>query len=371
VRVSTDAGLALSSQPVVAPDDPGFDELRFPAQPARGWGDPQLLFALAAAALTVACCGRAGWRPRLALCALVTAGLFGPAQRMVPVLPRDLFYPPSPALEALRRGQPDGRMFQMIPFTFSAELPTYYGLHDVRGYDALYPHRVARLLRVASDIGIQRTPMELLPSSRDVDLRLLGAMAVQYLTDWHTAPPELERMHYEGEELLARNHPFPIVRNPHFLPRARLVSGAIVEPDDERALVLLGDKGFPRATTAVLAEGEACPVLVPDAGTARIVTDEPDLVRIEVGPAVAGRLILTDTHFPGWVADVDGEPRPIERANVAFRAVRVQPGERVVTFTYRPDAFRLGALLSWVMAGLGAICLAWSWLRPRARPPGD
>jgi uncharacterized membrane protein YfhO len=68
---------------------------------------------------------------------------------------------------------------------------------------------------------------------------------------------------------------------------------------------------------------------------------------------------------------VDGEPRPIERANVAFRAVRVQPGERVVTFTYRPDAFRLGALLSWVMAGLGAICLAWSWLRPRARPPGD
>jgi hypothetical protein len=51
--------------------------------------------------------------------------------------------------------------------------------------------------------------------------------------------------------------------------------------------------------------------------------------------------------------------------------VRVQPGERVVTFTYRPDAFRLGALLSWVMAGLGAICLAWSWLRPRARPPGD
>ena len=57
-------------------------------------------------------------------------------------------------------------------------------------------------------------------------------------------------------------------------------------------------------------------------------------------------LVLVDTWFPGWIAEVDGRPRPILRANYLFRAVPVPVGRAVVRFDYRPRSLRIGAMLS-------------------------
>jgi len=47
-------------------------------------------------------------------------------------------------------------------------------------------------------------------------------------------------------------------------------------------------------------------------------------------------LILHDIYYPGWEAAVDGERRPILRANLLFRGVELSPGRHRVTFTFRP-----------------------------------
>jgi uncharacterized membrane protein YfhO len=59
-----------------------------------------------------------------------------------------------------------------------------------------------------------------------------------------------------------------------------------------------------------------------------------------------GYLVLTDTHYPGWQATVDGAPAEILVANHAFRAVVLGAGQHIVEFIYRPLSFRLGAWLT-------------------------
>ncbi|MFV1988240.1 MAG: hypothetical protein ACC682_13225 [Gemmatimonadota bacterium] len=82
---------------------------------------------------------------------------------------------------------------------------------------------------------------------------------------------------------------------------------------------------------------------------ARISSATDAEVRVQVHDVTAGAyLVLTDSHYPGWVARVDGVERPIEQANLFFRAVALQPGDREVTFSYRSRPFERGRAISLV-----------------------
>jgi uncharacterized membrane protein YfhO len=59
-----------------------------------------------------------------------------------------------------------------------------------------------------------------------------------------------------------------------------------------------------------------------------------------------GYLVLAYTHYPGWRATVDGRPREILRANYAFMALPLGPGEHRVILSYRPMSLALGAAIS-------------------------
>ena len=68
------------------------------------------------------------------------------------------------------------------------------------------------------------------------------------------------------------------------------------------------------------------------------------------GP-VPGVVVLTDAHFPGWSATVDGQPAPLHRANLNFRAVAVPAGEHTIEMRYAPAPLRRG----WGLAALGLV----------------
>ena len=57
-------------------------------------------------------------------------------------------------------------------------------------------------------------------------------------------------------------------------------------------------------------------------------------------------LILSETHYPGWQAKVDGQPVPIFRANYVLRAIPIPAGEHTVELTFRPLTFTIGAVVS-------------------------
>lgn len=70
--------------------------------------------------------------------------------------------------------------------------------------------------------------------------------------------------------------------------------------------------------------------------TAKIVSYKRNSVTLEVESSEHGVLVLHDIYYPGWEATVDGERRPVLRANLLFRGVEVPAGKHRVEFAFRP-----------------------------------
>jgi hypothetical protein len=104
------------------------------------------------------------------------------------------------------------------------------------------------------------------------------------------------------------------------------------------------------------------------AGTARIVTDDPEHIVIDVDAPARGFLVLADQYSPGWYASVNGVAALIVRANHTFRLVEVPAGHARVEFRYRPWSVVIGAAVSAATLAVVAVLL---WRnRRRARQAG-
>jgi len=110
----------------------------------------------------------------------------------------------------------------------------------------------------------------------------------------------------------------------------------------------------------------------PSPGTARIERYGADRVMISAQSDRGGYLVLTDAWFPGWTASVDGRDTRVERADHAFRAVKLGPGRHDVEFRYAPTSVRLGLALS-ALAAIVTGALAWpgatSWTTSLSSAP--
>ncbi len=130
-----------------------------------------------------------------------------------------------------------------------------------------------------------------------------------------------------------------VYENPRAVPRLVLVAASAVRPHDADAIlasgVLPAFDGRREALVEAVAP-EQVPSDVPFAGDLRVVAHGPDRVRIVVTTDRAGWVVFHEVADPGWAAWVDGDRRPIHRANVLFQAVRVDAGTREVVFDYAP-----------------------------------
>ncbi|MDX1438238.1 MAG: YfhO family protein, partial [Anaerolineales bacterium] len=85
-----------------------------------------------------------------------------------------------------------------------------------------------------------------------------------------------------------------------------------------------------------------------------LIVDESDQIILHLNTENDGWLLIADTWYPGWSAEVDGEPVEILRANFLFRAVEISEGAHEVEFVYRPQSFQWGL----VITAVTVLCLA-------------
>jgi hypothetical protein len=98
-------------------------------------------------------------------------------------------------------------------------------------------------------------------------------------------------------------------------------------------------------------------------------SERPEHVDLTCASASGGYAVVLDAAAPGWSAEVDGVPAPLEAADTVFRAVRVGPGEHRIAMRYRTPWLRAGAaiaLAAWIAWGAVVLVAARAPASPRA-----
>lgn len=150
-----------------------------------------------------------------------------------------------------------------------------------------------------------------------------------------------------------------VYRNPAALPRARVVHEVVQAPSDAELRKLHQDGAFDvRAKAAMLG---APPQLEPCEGGEEVsfASRQPSRVVLEVTMRCRGMVVLADTAFPGWRAEVDGRAAPVHEVDGALRGVVVERGSHRIEMTYRPASVTFGALMT--LTGVLGACLIRRW----------
>jgi hypothetical protein len=123
---------------------------------------------------------------------------------------------------------------------------------------------------------------------------------------------------------------------------AKFLLAAGFDPDRE---VLLHDA--PEAVRPTV-DGEAAiasePLATarPTAGRPVVTHEDSRQLTIDAEAPEDGFLLVADTFYPGWTAQVDGEPSLVYRANISVRAIQLPKGRHEVRFTYEAPGFARG-----------------------------
>ena len=97
---------------------------------------------------------------------------------------------------------------------------------------------------------------------------------------------------------------------------------------------------------------------------------EPGLNTISIvfKPGAAGKLLWTDTAYPGWNAKIDGKSVPIRKHEPCSSEIEIPPQANQLVLHYRPRFLSLGlALASLGLAGVG-VCFFSRRLGPKPNP---
>lgn len=78
-----------------------------------------------------------------------------------------------------------------------------------------------------------------------------------------------------------------------------------------------------------------------------VITRETDeKINISVVSNKEAFLVIADSYYPGWHAYINGVETPILRANFIHRAIKIPKGKSDVVFSYIPQSFYYGCILS-------------------------
>ena len=91
------------------------------------------------------------------------------------------------------------------------------------------------------------------------------------------------------------------------------------------------------------------------------VTNTQQEITAEVSSPGPAMVVVAQTDYPAWRAEVDGQPAALWRANYAFQALAVPPGKHLVRLYYQDSVFLTGVVVS-LLALVG--CLVVGRLSP-------
>jgi hypothetical protein len=234
-----------------------------------------------------------------------------------------------------------------------------YGLNDAQGFRAMAPQSYFKFMRTLEpnphDVGLYNLDKKESLTSPQLDL-----LRTKYICSATPISDCALKLVYPLAEATGKPDMY-IYENPDCLPRAFLVHDVRVMPPEDTAAEFKEMSAArmpinPFASTVWLEEIRPGmkSVYVKPKGLENVIVAEDRAGRIELDLAVEadGILVLSEQYAKGWHAKItgaDGKVRNqkfILRANMTFMALPVRAGDTKVEFSFRPDSFKWGGLLT-------------------------
>jgi len=280
---------------------------------------------------------------RLLLLLLLVVSLFSLGISYNPTQPTAT-YPSAPAIDFLQKDHSIYR-FLSLQWALLPNANLEYKLFSVRGYDSmvagLFSYLEERVGSVRGMISVQW--FESYNSSA------LNIMNVKYIVaplGVKLAGPRFISVYADAS--------VEIFLNSECLPRAFLAHDFRVITDEAAALTTVAETHYTLGPQTILlgpmASDELLPTVSSGTGDTMITLYEVNKVILSVVTSSPALLFIADSYYPGWQAYVDASRVHIYRANYAFRAIVVPSGSHVVEFSYEPEDFFYGVLVSSVAA---------------------
>ncbi|HEY0736540.1 MAG TPA: YfhO family protein [Herpetosiphonaceae bacterium] len=305
-----------------------------------------------------------------ALVVVVAADLLGFAASFNPTIAPDSFARVPESVAFLRR---DPELFRTASFitndrltpaiaqeqlAISWALP--FGVEDINGFNSLQPRRYTDVLfgPEIEDVsyGFLRDTRLLQP-----DHRLLSMLNVKYVlvpkpSDLVIRPPRADFI-ANGEEppdsgwrTVFQGQHVAILQNPAPLDRAFFVSSVSAMENASTVLAVIKQPGFdPRQQALVeggLPEQTARQLSTDGPAEVQVARVSPNELRLHTQAAADRFLVLSEMWFPGWYAEIDGQPLPIYRTNYLLRGLVVPAGDHTIRMYYRPTSAIIGASIT-------------------------
>ncbi len=307
------------------------------------------------------------WRP-WALAAVLAADLLLAGHRLNPSTPTELIAGVPPAATKVLENLEGGRLYRApTPPTPHLAAPS----DDIVWFTRWSQEMLGSIVAATWNIPIifhpdynglaprrvieQGWALDALPWERRLPLLSAAAVSV-VMTD-----EDLELAALEPLAVLANagGTPVRLYRNPAAARRIELAEFWLPVDSPEDVVPALLRPGFdPRRHAVVEGPVEARPE--PDCAMRedlRVVAESNHRRELAVTTTCPAMLVLADACYPGWRAAVDGRSTPLLRANGAYSAVFLEPGEHRVVWRYVPWSLIAGALGSLLTASLLAASL--------------
>ena len=245
-----------------------------------------------------------------------------------------------------------------------------YGLDLVAGH---HPNDLARYRQL---LGLEGSRASGDNTRHPNVLRMMNVKYIVWPQEAVGGPP------YAGAQALSsarRGRGLEAVYTYPGLDRAWIVDQVTFMEDDEAALARILSQDFDPGREAILAD--AADLAAPGGGAAgggpvAWQVFKPDERRLRVTTSGPALLVVSENWFPGWVAEVDGEPAAVHRANLTLQAVEIpSDGDHTVTLRFTAPTVMSALRISIVAAVITVLLFASSylrggpaWLRPGRTP---
>lgn len=304
---------------------------------------------------------------------LTIIDLFYIFQKITPFAPLDTVYPQTQIAEKIRNIQGFDRTWGFGSARFDTNFNLHERIYGTDGYDALHIKRYGEFISASKNGIISLSPSgtiaEIEPSSDPFDFRqnqfrqtMLNLLGVKYVLyrDYNltnTFQPHYEIFPEDKYHLVWQKTPFQIYENKKVLPRFFLTSSYIVESDRQKIV----DEIFKSANNKTIVLEENVPSIIklqtdPNAKI-KLISYTPNRNSFISTAATDMLFFISDAYYEGWKVNIDQQPAKIYRANYSFRAVVVPAGKHTLIFTYAPQSYYFGLLISEVTIGLIFIVL--------------